>query len=61
MSQEEIYKVFDYLEKECNKNNYFYFLLKDNDIYAYWGNDKLFAIFYPDEILNVIKYEEENK
>lgn len=62
MSQEEINKVFNYLEKEMNKHNYFYFLLKGNEIYAYWKSDKtLFATFYPSKILDVIEYEEENK
>ena len=62
MNREEINKVFDYLEREMNKHNYFYFLLKDNEVFAYWKSDKtLFATFYPDKILNVIEYEKENK
>lgn len=62
MTREEINKVFDYLEKEMNKHNYFFFLLKENEIYAYWKRDKqLFATFYPDKILDVIEDEEENK
>ena len=62
MTREEINKVFDYLEKEMNKHNYFYFLLKDDLILAYWKSDNTsFATFYPDKILKVIEDEEENK
>lgn len=57
MTREELEKVFDWLEKNMNKQNYFEFVLTDrNQITAYWKNTRDgFAQFYIKPILELIK------
>lgn len=59
MTKEELEKVFDWLEKNMNKQNYFEFVLTErNQITAYWKNTRDgFAQFYIKSILELIKGE----
>ena len=59
MTKEELEKVFDWLEKNMNKQNYFEFVLTErNQITAYWKNTgDGFAQFYIKPILELIKGE----
>ena len=57
MNREEINSIFDWLEENINKQNWYYFKLTDrNQITAYWKeNDKTFAQFYTNRILELIE------
>lgn len=63
MTREEINKVFDFLEKEMNKEKLFYFKINDaSDINAFWKSDnRVFAEFYTKRILKYLKEKEEKK
>lgn len=60
MSKEELFKVFDWLEKNVNKSKLFYFKYEDkNSICAYFkDNNKIFAQFYVKQILKILSVEE---
>lgn len=60
MRFEDLIRVYEFLQEECNKQDLLYFKLKDiNNIHAYLkSNDKPFAIFYVDKILDCIESEE---
>lgn len=62
MNKEEINNVFDYIEKTFNKQKLFEFRLStDNQIKAYFkGTNKVFAHFYINTILKLIKKEKNN-
>ena len=57
MNKEEINKVFEWLEKNANKDDFFYFRIQNvNQITAYWKKDnKPFAQFYVKPILKLIE------
>lgn len=57
MTREEINQVFEWLEINCNKDNWLDFkMTSDNNITAYFKNsNKTFAEFYTKQILKVIK------
>ncbi|MBR6641727.1 MAG: hypothetical protein IKL08_06005 [Clostridia bacterium] len=57
MTREQINQVFDYLENECNKQDLFEFrITKYGTINAYFkGQNKTFAEFYPERILQIIE------
>lgn len=59
MTKEELEKVFNFLEKEMNKQGLFYFKLTDtNEITAYWIHDcKSFARFDISKISEIVGYE----
>lgn len=60
MNRDELNKIFNWLEKNMNKQNFYYFKMNEaNQITAYWKVDnKPFAQFYIKPILKLIK---ENK
>ena len=62
MNREEINMIFDWLEENVNKQNWYYFKLTDgNQITAYWKeSDKIFAQFYTNRILELIEGEVNN-
>lgn len=62
MTREEINKMFDFLDKELNFSNMFYFKLNSGgNINAYWkSDDKIFAEIYSLKILKYLK-EQENE
>lgn len=57
MTRDQLNQVFDYLEKECNKQELFEFrMTKYCTINAYFkGQNKAFAEFYPERVLQVIE------
>ena len=57
MTKEEINMVFNWLEKNANKDGLLYFRLSDhNQITAYFKeNKKRFAQFYANRILQIIR------
>lgn len=59
MNREEINMIFDWLEENVNKQNWYYFKLTDgNQITAYWKeSDKTFAQFYVKSILKCVESE----
>lgn len=61
MRKDQINKVFEWLEENMNKHDFYYFKMQDvNQITAYWKIDnKPFAQFYVKPILKII--EESNK
>ena len=62
MNDEELEKVYEWLEKYMNKQNLFYFEYSSGSIIARWKiDDKPFAIFYPKVIYKIIKIQEWGK
>ena len=57
MNKEELNMVFEWLEKNVNKQGFYYFKMCDcNQITAYWKvDDKPFAQFYVKPILKLLK------
>ncbi len=57
MSEEELSKVFEWLEENMNKNDLLYFKFVDDDVIgAYFkSNNQHFADFYISIILKIIK------
>lgn len=63
MNREKLNEVFDWLEKNANKNGLLYFELTDyNVISGYFKtNDHCFADFYINKILQAIEMTKESK
>lgn len=63
MTREEINDIFDFLEKELNKQGLFKFVLMDNEtIYGLWKDtNKEFAYFYVNAIKKCIEEEASNE
>ena len=60
MSIEELNKVFDWLEKEMNKQKLFDFKYNSSQITVYFKDtNKIFAQVYPNKVLEIIKKWEE--
>ena len=57
MTKNELLKIFDWLEENMNKKELLYFKLLDkNQIGAYFkDNNRHFADFYINVVLNIIK------
>ena len=57
MTKEELFKIFEWLETNMNKDKLLYFKLLDkNQIGAYFEvNNKHFADFYINVILSIVK------
>ena len=55
MTKEQLDKIFEYLEKEANKQGLFYFTFEGGNVNAkFKSNNKTFAQFYPKQILKII-------
>lgn len=63
MTKKEMEKIFDFLEKEMNKQKLFYFkYINDFQITAHIKeNGHIFAMFYPQKILKALEEWENNE
>lgn len=62
MTKEQINKVFNFLDKEMNNLNLFYFKLNEfgNISACFKSDDERFCTFYPDKILEYLENSEES-
>ena len=63
MTKEELGEIFDWLEENMNGKCWFNFKLTEkNQITAFWKNtNKVFAVFYVNVIMNILKGGKEVK
>ena len=56
-------EILKFVSEELNKDNYFYIIADDENIYLKWRTDgRVFATVYIEKVIEIIKYiKEENR
>lgn len=53
-------EILKFVSEELNKDNYFYIIADDENIYLKWRTDgRVFATVYTEKVIEIIKYIKE--